>query len=83
MEVGGSVLLISQFTLLGDARKGRRPGFEQAAAPDIARTQYEALRARLIERGIDVAAGVFQADMQVELVNDGPVTILLESRRLF
>jgi D-tyrosyl-tRNA(Tyr) deacylase len=82
-EVGGAVLLISQFTLLADARSGRRPGFTDAAPPDAARQAYEAVAARLRARGLDVATGVFQADMQVELINDGPVTILLDSRRLF
>lgn len=83
LDAGGSVLLISQFTLLGDARKGRRPGFDQAAPPEAARRDYEAVAARLRAKGIEVATGVFQADMQVELVNDGPVTILLDSRRQF
>jgi D-tyrosyl-tRNA(Tyr) deacylase len=82
-DVGGAVLLVSQFTLLGDVRKGRRPGFDQAAPPEVARRLYEDVAARLRNTGLDVATGVFQAHMQVELVNDGPVTILLDSRRVF
>ncbi len=82
-EVGGQVLVVSQFTLLGDVRRGRRPGFDQAASPDQARTMYDALIGALRERGLPVAAGVFQAHMAVDLVNDGPVTILVDSRRLF
>lgn len=83
VEVGGEVLVISQFTLLGDVRKGRRPGFDGAAAPQLARTVYEDLIVRLRDSGLRVATGVFQAHMQIDLVNDGPVTILLDSRRLF
>jgi D-tyrosyl-tRNA(Tyr) deacylase len=82
-DAGGAVLVVSQFTLLGDARHGRRPGFDQAAAPDAARATYEALIATLRAVGLPVASGVFQAHMDVALVNDGPVTILLDSRRLF
>ena len=82
-DVGGQVLVVSQFTLLGDVRRGRRPGFDQAASPDQARTTYDALLAALRARGLPVAAGVFQAHMAVDLVNDGPVTILVDSRRLF
>lgn len=82
-EAGGSVLLISQFTLLGDARKGRRPGFDAAADPATARRDYESLVDRLRRLGLKVETGIFQADMQVALVNDGPVTILLDSRKLF
>ncbi|MDD3801409.1 MAG: D-aminoacyl-tRNA deacylase [Desulfuromonas thiophila] len=80
-EVGGAVLLVSQFTLLADCRKGRRPGFSAAAPPDQAEQLYLALAARLREQAVAVATGIFQADMQVELVNDGPVTLLLDSRR--
>jgi D-tyrosyl-tRNA(Tyr) deacylase len=81
-EVGGEVLVVSQFTLLGDLRRGRRPGFDAAARPEPARDLYEALVARLRAVGLTVATGVFQADMQVALVNDGPVTLLLDSRKL-
>jgi D-tyrosyl-tRNA(Tyr) deacylase len=82
-DVGGGVLLVSQFTLLGDARRGRRPAFDGAASPSIARTMYEALILRMRAFGLTVATGEFQADMRVSLVNDGPVTILLDSRRAF
>jgi D-tyrosyl-tRNA(Tyr) deacylase len=81
-DAGGSVLVVSQFTLLGDARRGRRPAFDQAAPAEIARDMYEALVTHLRTSGVQVATGVFQADMQLELVNDGPVTILLDSGRL-
>lgn len=79
-EVGGAVLVVSQFTLMGDVRKGRRPGFDDAAPPDIARALYEELVVRLRAMDITVETGVFQAHMHVSLVNDGPVTILLDSR---
>ncbi len=82
-DVGGGVLVVSQFTLLGDARKGNRPGFTDAAPPDEANGLYERFCALLRERGLEVATGVFRASMEVELVNEGPVTILLDSRRLF
>ena len=82
-EVGGSVLVVSQFTLAGDCRKGRRPSFDGAAAPDLARPLYEALVRALQASGIPVATGEFQAAMQVSLVNDGPITLLLDSRRRF
>jgi D-tyrosyl-tRNA(Tyr) deacylase len=82
-DAGGDVLLISQFTLLADARKGRRPAFDGAADPVSAKRDYEALVDRLRALGLNVETGVFQADMKVTLVNDGPVTILLDSRKLF
>jgi D-tyrosyl-tRNA(Tyr) deacylase len=82
-EVGGGVLVVSQFTLLGDARKGNRPSFVEAAPPEAANALYERFCAALAEKGIAVATGVFRATMEVELVNDGPVTILLDSRKLF
>lgn len=82
-EVGGRMLVVSQFTLLGDCRKGRRPGFDQAARPEAADVLYRHFVAAVKEQGIPVATGRFQQHMQVELVNDGPVTLLLDSRRAF
>jgi D-tyrosyl-tRNA(Tyr) deacylase len=81
MDIGGGVLAISQFTLLGDTRKGRRPGFERAADPVTARCLYEEFVDRLRRTtGLTVATGVFGAQMKVELVNDGPVTFVVDSR---
>ena len=82
-DVGGAVLVVSQFTLYGDLRRGRRPSFDEAAPPETARALYEDLVRELRADGISVATGEFQAMMQVELVNDGPVTILVDSRRRF
>ncbi len=82
-DVGGGVLVVSQFTLLGDARKGNRPSFIDAAAPDEANRLYEVVCGLLRAKGLPVATGVFRADMKVELVNDGPVTILIDSRKTF
>jgi D-tyrosyl-tRNA(Tyr) deacylase len=82
-DVGGGVLVVSQFTLLGDARKGNRPSFTAAARPETANALYERFCALLREKGLTVATGVFRAHMDVELVNDGPVTLLLDSSRLF
>lgn len=78
-QVGGSVLVVSQFTLYGDVRHGRRPSFDRAAEPKRAREIYEALVRELRVGGLDVATGEFQSMMQVHLVNDGPVTILIDS----
>lgn len=81
--VGGSLLVVSQFTLYGDCRQGRRPGFSAAAPPGLANELYEQFVRLLRERGLTVATGVFQAEMTVSLVNDGPVTLLLDSRKEF
>ena len=82
-DVGGELLVVSQFTLYGDCRRGRRPSFDKAAPPADARAVYEQLVAALRSSGVTVRTGRFQAMMQVELVNDGPVTLLLDSRRSF
>jgi D-aminoacyl-tRNA deacylase len=82
-EVGGGVLVVSQFTLLADLRKGNRPSFTGAAPPERANALYERFCAILREKGLTVATGTFRAHMDVELVNDGPVTVLLDSSRLF
>ena len=82
-ETHGSVLAVSQFTLYGDVRKGRRPSFDEAAPPQLARELYDYFVAKIREGGITCETGWFQATMQVELVNDGPVTILLDSSRAF
>jgi len=81
VETGGAVLVVSQFTLLADVGKGRRPGFDAAAPPEIARQHYESLVQALRADGLPVETGVFQAMMQVALVNDGPVTIWIDSHR--
>lgn len=84
LDIGGGVLVVSQFTLYGDARTGRRPAFTGALEPGAARTLYEQALQRIASAGVTrVQAGEFAADMQVELVNDGPVTILLDSRKAF
>jgi D-tyrosyl-tRNA(Tyr) deacylase len=77
-EVGGGLLVISQFTLYGDAAKGRRPSFIDAARPEVAIPLYERFLAQLRSRGLEVQAGEFGADMLVEIHNDGPVTLILE-----
>ncbi len=82
-EAGGALLAVSQFTLYGDARRGRRPSWFDAAPPELARPLYESFVKECRARGARVETGSFQAMMEVELVNDGPVTILLDSRRLF
>jgi len=79
-DVGGSVLLVSQFTLYGDCRKGRRPSFVEAARPEKANLLYQSVVAELKGLGVPVETGTFQAHMDVRLVNDGPVTLLLDSR---
>ncbi|OHW62606.1 D-tyrosyl-tRNA(Tyr) deacylase [Andreesenia angusta] len=85
LDIGGDIQVVSQFTLYGDARKGRRPSFSSSAAPDIAEGYYEKLieKFRNTEGLGTVATGEFGADMKVELLNDGPVTIMLDSKRLF
>lgn len=83
LESGGAALVVSQFTLYGDVRRGRRPGFQRAAPPEEAKELYENYAARLRSFGVPVETGVFQAHMVVELENDGPVTILLDSEKLF
>ncbi len=80
VDVRGAILCVSQFTLYGDCRRGLRPSFDEAAPPEVARWYYEEFIRRLKHEGISVASGVFGAFMEVELVNDGPVTILLESK---
>ena len=82
-DVGGSVLLVSQFTLLADARHGRRPDFIQAARPEVAEPLCDTVKAIIESKGIHVETGCFRTHMQVSLLNDGPVTILLDSRKRF
>lgn len=82
-QAGGAALVVSQFTLLGDCRKGRRPSFVAAARPELANQLYQSFVAELRGLSIPVETGTFQADMQVELVNDGPVTLMLDSRKNF
>jgi D-tyrosyl-tRNA(Tyr) deacylase len=83
LDVRGGILVVSQFTLMGDCRTGRRPSFIDAAEPTDADRLYQEFTARLRASGLDIATGVFRAVMKVELVNDGPVTLLLDSRKLF
>lgn len=82
-EISGAALIISQFTLLGDCRKGRRPSWSLAATPDKANALYEQVVMRVRARGITTATGVFRAQMSVQLTNDGPFTVLLDSRKAF
>jgi D-tyrosyl-tRNA(Tyr) deacylase len=83
LETRGQVLCVSQFTLYGDCRKGRRPSYDQAAPPDVAAPLYESFVAALRGYGVRVETGRFRAMMELELVNDGPVTLLLDSEKLF
>jgi len=80
-DVGGEMLIVSQFTLFGDCRKGRRPSFSDAEDPGVAKVLYEQLVERMKRQGIPVHTGEFQANMEVHLVNDGPVTLLLDSKQ--
>jgi D-tyrosyl-tRNA(Tyr) deacylase len=82
-DIAGAMLIISQFTLYGDCRKGRRPGFSSAAAPDIAEPLYRRFIEEIKNKQVKVASGIFQAVMDVELVNEGPVTLLLDSEKQF
>jgi D-tyrosyl-tRNA(Tyr) deacylase len=82
-EIGGQVLVVSQFTLLGDCRKGRRPSFTDAAPPELAERIYEQFVELIRSRGVPVATGQFRATMALALVNDGPVTLLVDTRRTF
>ena len=83
LDAGGSILAISQFTLYGDARGGRRPSYIQAARPEEANAMYQRLVEAWRQKGLQVETGIFHADMQVSLINDGPVTILLDSTKTF
>lgn len=82
-DIGGGILSISQFTLLGDARKGKRPSYSHAARPEDAKALYVYFNQKLTDKGIPVGEGIFQAEMLVRIYNDGPVTILLDSHKLF
>ncbi len=83
IDIGGEILSVSQFTLLADARKGKRPNYIKAARPEEAKRLYEYFNKHLEEKGLKVEKGIFQAEMLVEIHNDGPVTILLDSKKLF
>lgn len=83
LDVGGALLAVSQFTLFGDARKGKRPSFMEALEPEEARRLFEAFCASVASAGVEVATGTFRATMKVSLVNDGPVTLLLDTKKTF
>lgn len=83
LEVGGELLVVSQFTLYGDCRKGRRPGYDRAARPETAKALYEGFVEKCRGFGVKVQTGIFQAEMLVDISNDGPVTLLLDSKREF
>lgn len=83
LDIKGEMLCISQFTLLGDCRKGRRPSFITAAKPDVANELYKLFCEAVVELGIHVETGIFQADMKVDIQNDGPVTVLVDSKKQF
>jgi D-tyrosyl-tRNA(Tyr) deacylase len=83
LEVGGELLVVSQFTLYGDCRKGRRPGYDKAARPETARELYEGFVEKCRSFGVKVQTGIFQAEMLVDISNDGPVTLLLDSKKEF
>ena len=82
-DIGGEMLIVSQFTLYGDCRKGRRPGYSAAAPPEIAEPVYDSFVRKVVGSGITTATGTFQAMMDVSLINDGPVTLLLDSQKKF
>ena len=83
LDIGGEILVVSQFTLFGDCRKGKRPSFSSAGKPEYANEMYEKFISYIKEKGFDTQHGIFGADMKVDLLNDGPVTLLLDSKKLF
>ncbi|ADY56397.1 D-tyrosyl-tRNA(Tyr) deacylase [Syntrophobotulus glycolicus DSM 8271] len=83
MDIGGEILIVSQFTLFGDCRRGKRPSFSEACPPQEAKPIYDRLLKRFEEKGIAVSTGIFQAEMDLDLINWGPVTLLLDSRKNF
>lgn len=83
MDIGGEILVVSQFTLYGDVRKGKRPSFTKSAPPKIGEKMYEEFMEKCREKGVKTQSGVFGADMKVSLINDGPVTILIDSKKNF